>query len=57
MFKENEIYILFNAWNDYKGNKFLENNDEYGYTYLNYFSKAIFNLEDNIKYDLRNLEN
>ena len=57
LFKENEIYILFNAWNDFKGNKFLENNDEYGYTYLNYFSKAIFNLEDNIKYDLRNLEN
>ena len=56
-FKEDETYIIFNAWNDYKGNKYLENNDVYGYAYLNYFSKAIFNLEDNIIYDLSSLEN
>ena len=57
IFKEDETYIIFNAWNDYKGNKYLENNDVYGYAYLNYFSKAIFNLEDNIIYDLSSLEN
>ena len=57
IYNENETYILFNAWNDYKGKIFLENNDEYGYAYLNYFSKAIFNLKDNIIYDLSSLEN
>ena len=41
---KNQI-ILFNAWNNYKDNFYLEPNEEYGYSYLNYFSKAIFNLD------------
>lgn len=49
--------ILFNAWNDYNEKFYLEPHDKYGYTYINYFSKAIFNLDVNIIYDLKDLKN
>jgi len=47
----NEAFILINAWNNYNDNLYLEPNDEYGFSYLNYFSKAIFNLEEFIHFD------
>ena len=51
----NKTFVIINAWNNYKENLFLEPNNEYGYSYLNYFSKAIFNLEENKIFDLHNL--
>ena len=51
-FKLADTFILFNAWNNYKENSYLEPSGEYGYAYLNYFSKAIFNLDNNELYDL-----
>ena len=53
----NNSFILFNAWNNYKENSFLEPNEEFGYSYLNYFSKALFNINDEIIYNLSNLNN
>ena len=53
----NETIILINAWNNYKENLYLMPNKEYGFSYLNYFSKAIFNLEENISFDLQSLIN
>ena len=53
----NLSFILFNAWNDYKKNSFLEPRKEFGYSYLNYFSKALFNKNDNVTYDLSSLNN
>ena len=50
-------FLLFNAWNNYQENYFLEPNEENGYAYLNYLSKAIFNLDDNKVYDLAGLYN
>ena len=50
---KNHIFILFNSWNNYKENMFLEPSDEFGYSYLNYFSKAIFNISDDDKYYLQ----
>ena len=50
-------FLLFNAWNDYQKNYFLEPNEEFGFSYLNYFSKAIFNLDDNLIYNLTELFN
>jgi len=52
--QENETFILFNAWNNYQGNYFLEPDDEYGFSYLNYFSKALFNLNHSSFYELKN---
>ena len=52
-----EYYIIFNAWNNHYENLYLEPNEEYGFSYLNYFSKAIFDLNDNIIYDLKSLNN
>jgi len=57
---KNDIFILFNSWNNYKENIFLEPSDEFGYSYLNYFSKAIFNISDNdnyLQYELESLNN
>ena len=54
---EKEEFLLFNAWNNYQENYFLEPNTELGYAYLNYLSKAIFNLEDKLIYDLAGLYN
>ena len=55
---DKEQFLLFNAWNNYQQNYFLEPNEEFGFSYLNYFSKAIFNLDDNlVVYDLIGLSN
>ena len=53
--KYNDTFIIFNAWNNYQGNYYLEPYDEYGYSYLNYYSKAIFDLEDKQVYKLKAL--
>ena len=51
-----DTFILFNSWNNNFQNSYLEPDEVYGYTHLNYFSKAIFNIKDEIiKYDLTNL--
>ena len=50
---ENDSFLLFNAWNDYKENFYLEPNKKMGFAYLNYLSKAIFNIEN---YDIYHLE-
>ena len=49
--------LLLNAWNNYEDNLYLEPNQEFGFSYLNYLSKAIFNIDDNILYDLEILKN
>ena len=57
---KNDIFILFNSWNNYKENRYLEPSDEFGYSYLNYFSKAIFNISDDdnyLQYELKSLNN
>ena len=51
------VLLLFNAWNNHKENSFLEPNEEFGFSYLNYFSKAIFNLDNNIVYNFQALKN
>ena len=53
----NDYFLLFNAWNNYEQNSFLEPNEEFGYSYLNYFSKAIFNENFDIIYDIHSLNN
>ena len=55
--KENLGFILFNAWNNYLEKFYLEPNNEFGFSYLNYFSKAIFNLNYELIYDLNSLNN
>ena len=50
--QKNETIILFNSWNNYKENSYLEPDKEYGFSYLNYFSKAIFNFDDGKMYNL-----
>ena len=49
--------LLFNAWNNHEENSYLEPNEELGYSYLNYFSKAIFNIRNEIIYNFEGLEN
>ena len=53
--QDNDTFILFNAWNNYKDNYFLEPNDKYGFSYLNYFSKALFNINHSSFYELKHL--
>ena len=55
-FNENS-FLLFNAWNDHKQNFFLEPNKELGFSYLNYLSKAIFNLSNEVEFSLEELKN
>lgn len=50
-------YILINAWNDFKEKLYLEPNKELGFSYLNYLSKAIFNINDKFVYNLDKLKN
>ena len=50
----NDFFILLNAWNNHEENLYLEPNEVYGFSYLNYFSKSIYNLEDKSVYDLNN---
>ena len=54
---DKNAFILFNAWNNYEENCFLEPSEELGFTYLNYLSKAIFNLDNDIIYVLNDLHN
>ena len=54
---EKNHFLIFNAWNNYKENLYLEPDKEFGYSYLNYLSKAIFNLDDNVFYELEILKN
>ena len=54
---KNETIILFNSWNNYRDNSYLEPDDIYGFSYLNYFSKAILNFEDMKTYNLSYLLN
>ena len=48
---------MFNAWNDYQENFYLEPNKKMGFAYLNYLSKAIFNIENYDIYHLETLNN
>ena len=48
-------FLLFNAWNNYQENSYLEASEEFGFAYLNYFSKAIFNLNKDSIYELEAL--
>jgi len=52
-----DYFLLFNSWNNYKENSFLEPDEEFGYSYLNYFSKAIFKENNDKIYDLHSLNN
>ena len=52
---ESDKFLLFNAWNNHQANSYLEESEEFGFAYLNYFSKAIFNIDDNSIYELENL--
>ena len=52
---DNNTFILFNAWNNLLENSYLEPTVKYGYSYLNYFSKAVFNIEYELTYNLKNL--
>ena len=54
---EKDKYILVNAWNDFQENFYLEPNREFGFSYLNYLSKAIFNINDEFLYNLDTLKN
>ena len=54
---DKNAFILFNAWNNYEENCFLEPSEELGFTYLNYLSKAIFNLDNDVIYALNDLHN
>ena len=49
--------MLFNAWNNYRENFYLEPNKKMGFAYLNYLSKAIFNIENCDKYHFEALNN
>ena len=49
--------LLFNAWNNHEENSYLEPNEEFGYSYLNYFSNAIFNINNDVIYNFERLNN
>ena len=55
--QEKDRILLINAWNNYIENLYLEPNEEFGFSYLNYFSKALFNLNDEAVYNLEILKN
>ena len=55
-YEKNKI-LLINSWNNYEENFYLEPNKEFGFSYLNYLSKALFNIDENILYDLQSLKN
>ena len=50
-------FLIFNAWNNYQKNSYLEPDEEFGFAYLNFFSKAIFNIANNYSYNLEQLNN
>ena len=53
---EKELFII-NAWNDYQNNLFFDPQKEFGFIYLNYLSKAIFNIENDAINNLEKLKN
>ena len=56
--KKNNNFLFINGWNNWKEGSYLEPDDKYGYSSLNAFSKALFNLNyRNDKYNLKNLNN
>lgn len=54
---ENNKILLINSWNNYEENFYLEPNKEFGFSYLNYLSRAIFNIDENILDELKILKN
>ena len=46
------FFILFNSWNNFETNSFLEPDEKFGFAYLNSLSKAIFNLNIEEIYNL-----
>ena len=54
---QKDTYLLFNAWNNYEENSYLEPNKEFGFAYLNYLSKAIFNIDIDNTYEIEQLNN
>ena len=53
---EKDIFII-NSWNDYPNNLFMSPKKEFGFLYLNFLSKAIFNLENNAENNIEYLKN
>ena len=53
---EKELFII-NAWNDYQNKLFFDPQKEFGFIYLNYLSKAIFNIENDATNNLEKLKN
>ena len=53
---EKDILIV-NAWNDFYNNLFISPQKEFGFLYLNYLSKAIFNLDNNAENNIKYLKN
>ena len=49
------FFILFNSWNNFETNSFLEPDEKFGFAYLNSLSKAIFNLDIEEIYNLEKL--
>ena len=43
-YNESKGIIFIDSWNDYKNGKYLEPEEKFGYSSINAFSKAIFNL-------------
>ena len=54
---EKDGFLLFNAWNNYQENIYLEPNKKLGFAYLNYLSKALFNIENFVSFNLETLNN
>ena len=50
-------FLFLNAWNNHEEKFFLEPNKEFGFSYLNYLSKAIFNLDNDKVYNFESLNN
>ena len=50
-------FLLFNAWNNHKEKFFLEPNKEFGFSYLNYLSKALFNVDNDKVFNSESLDN
>ena len=45
-YNKNEGIIFIDSWNDYQNGKYLEFDKFFGYSSINYFSRAIFNISN-----------